>query len=219
MSQAPISFSPHAPRLEGIEAGIGAVNLETAAQIESRTINKPDWAGCNGYRATLDSVIITDASLSGAILKDSGWMDVRLTGGEASGCTLVRSTLRRLDVRHIRATGFDLAEAELRDVQFVDCKINMANMRYAKLKKVIFEGCVLDDLDLTGAELDQVIIRGCQAARVDFSGAKCKAVDLRGTTLTSLKGLLGLRGATLSIAQLMELAPNMAAELGLIIAE
>ena len=61
--------------------------------------------------------------------------------------------------------------------------------------RVTFVDCTVDELDITGATLT--------------------AVDLSGARLRSLIGVESLRGAIIGEGQLLDLAPLLAAQLGL----
>ena len=67
--------------------------------------------------------------------------------------------------------------------------------RTANLRSVGFVDCSIDELNVAGATLSDV--------------------DLSGATLHKLIGVESLRGAIVSEAQLTDLAPILAAELGL----
>ena len=55
--------------------------------------------------------------------------------------------------------------------------------------------------------------------RADFSGATLDKVDLRGAQLDITAGFESLRGALMSTAQLMSLAPVLAEQLGIQISD
>ena len=73
----------------------------------------------------------------------------------------------------------------------------------------------IGDLDLAGATVTRLRTRGTTIRRLDASEARLKDVDLRGIDLAEVEGAAGLRGATVSTAQLHGLAGGMAAALGI----
>ena len=75
------------------------------------------------------------------------------------------------------------------------------------------------EADFGGASLTRVTFEGCQLVEPDFSGARLEAVDLSGADLRAPKGVTSLAGATISSAQLMELAPVFATQLGISVAD
>ena len=79
----------------------------------------------------------------------------------------------------------------------------------------MFEGCVLAEPDFGERELERVEFRDCVLKRVDFSGVRMTDVDLRTVAeLDIARGVDRLAGAVISSAQLLELAPAFAAQIG-----
>jgi uncharacterized protein YjbI with pentapeptide repeats len=89
------------------------------------------------------------------------------------------------------------------------------NLRGAALEDVVFEDCVLRDVDLAGARLTRVSLVGCRTERLDLTKATLAEVDLRGAEVGIARGLDRLGGAILDIGQVLELAPTLAAHLGI----
>jgi len=61
---------------------------------------------------------------------------------------------------------------------------------------------------------DQVLVGG-GVEELAVSGARLTDFDLSGARLSSIRGIESLRGATISAAQMLDLAPLLAAHLGL----
>ncbi len=93
--------------------------------------------------------------------------------------------------------------------------LDAVNLRGAVLEDVTFEDCVLRDVDLGGARLSRVRFAGCRIERLDLSSATLSRVDLRGAQFTLARGYDRLGGAILDIGQVLELAPALAAQLGI----
>jgi len=106
----------------------------------------------------------------------------------------------------------------VRRVHFDQVKLDAVNFRGAALIDVVFTDCLLREVDFGGAKLTRVRFPGCTFEEADFSRAKLADVDLRGARLHFKAGLDALRGATIDGGQLVELAPALAAHLGLKIA-
>jgi uncharacterized protein YjbI with pentapeptide repeats len=58
-------------------------------------------------------------------------------------------------------------------------------------------------------------LHNCRIGTLNVGGAKLKDVDLRSSDFLAIHGLEGLRGATIDDTQLSQLAPLLAAHLGL----
>jgi uncharacterized protein YjbI with pentapeptide repeats len=100
-------------------------------------------------------------------------------------------------------------------VRFTGGLLDVVNLRGAVLEDVVFEDCRLREVDLGGARLTRVSFPGCRLERLDLTKATLSAVDLRGAELDVARGLDRLGGAILDIGQVLDLAPALAAQLGI----
>ncbi|MEV0355266.1 pentapeptide repeat-containing protein [Nocardia sp. NPDC050697] len=138
-----------------------------------------------------------NTDLTGTAMAESSWQDVELVESVLAGAELIGARLRR--------------------VTFEGCKLDGANFRSAQLREVTFRDCVLRDVDLGGAKLSGVTFPG---SRVEFAlrDTTLEKVDLReAASITVTEGVPALRGATISRTQLFELAPLLAASIGLLV--
>ena len=69
-------------------------------------------------------------------------------------------------------------------------------------------------MDARGATLREVRFRDCSINELNVTEARLAKVDLSGARLSSLIGVDNLRGAIINHAQLLDLAPQLAAQLG-----
>lgn len=117
-----------------------------------------------------------------------------------------------------RLGGVQLHGSVLERVLIRGGKIDYLNLRKARLKDVVFDGCVLVEADFGGAVLERVSFRDCVLKQVDFTAAHMRDVDLReATELDIFRGVDRLAGAVISPAQLFELAPAFAAQVGVLV--
>jgi uncharacterized protein YjbI with pentapeptide repeats len=93
------------------------------------------------------------------------------------------------------------------------------NLRGAELTDVTFDDCDLRDADFAGATLTRTAFPGSRLAKADFTGATMDATDLRGAELGIIIDHGSLRGATISTAQLVLLAPVLAETLGITVSD
>lgn len=150
---------------------------------------------CNLRRASLSGSEVRNAQVALADLAESQWTHVEVTGSVFAGA--------------------DLSAAQLRWVTFRSCKLDAVNLRYAQLAHVRFEQCLLRDVDLAAARLTSVSFPGSQIRGLRLGAATLSQVDFRDAELDIRQGYGALRGAIIDGAQLIELAPGLAAELGL----
>ena len=146
-------------------------------------------------RSRLSDVWLRDVRLLSADLAESTWLDATFLGCAAAGIQAFDSGLRR--------------------VVFHECKLDSVNFRGAALTDVAFENCLLRDVDFGGATLKRARFPGSTLTRADFSRATLEKVDLRGAELDITAGYESLRGAIISPAQLMSIAPVLARQLGI----
>jgi uncharacterized protein YjbI with pentapeptide repeats len=207
-----------APRIDPVHLGdltdgdpgdlAGSADLESLRYSALR-LDALDLGG-----ARLDGVELVDVAADETDLRGARFNEVRC---ERVSLPVVRAA--RTDWRDVEVSGrlgsVEAYEAQWRGVHVVGAKISYLNLRAAELLDVAFTDCVVEELDLQGAEATRLRFTGTTIARLDVRGARLKDVDLRGATLEVLDGLGDLRGATVSPAQLMLLAPLFADHVGL----
>ncbi|WP_405490430.1 pentapeptide repeat-containing protein [Streptomyces sp. NBC_00096] len=199
------------PELMAWEGG----GLEPDGDYDGLELVDEDFAGQDGRGArfmdcALRRCVLDEADLAKARILDSVLDGVRGVGTDLSG-----ASLRDVELLDARLGGVQLHGAVLERVLVRGGKIDYLNLRTARLKDVVFEGCVLVEPDFGGAVLERVEFRDCVVRGAEFTGARMAEVDLRGAELGIARGVEALAGAVISPAQLFELAPAMAAQLGL----
>ncbi|MFE5816772.1 pentapeptide repeat-containing protein [Streptomyces sp. NPDC056479] len=199
------------PALEPYRDG----QLEPDGDYDSLEFREEDLTGQNGRGARF-----MDCALKGCVLDETGLhhariLDSVLTAPRGVGTDLAESTLRDVELTDARLGGVQLHGAVLERVVIRGGKIDYLNMRKARLRDVVFEGCVLVEPDFGGARLERVEFTDCALKGVDLTGATLADVDLRGAAeLEIARGVDRLAGAVISTAQLLDLAPVLAAQMG-----
>ncbi|UQX02258.1 pentapeptide repeat-containing protein [Streptomyces sp. RerS4] len=174
-----------------------------------------DLAGQQGAGARFMDCALRRCGLDGAGLGKARILDSVLEGVRGVGTDLSGASLRDVELVEARLGGAQLHGAVLERVLVRGGKIDYLNLRMARLRDVVFEGCVLVEPDFGGAVLERVELRGCVVREADFTGARMAEVDLRGAAeLGIARGVEALAGAVISSGQLFELAPALAARVG-----
>ncbi|MEU9255110.1 pentapeptide repeat-containing protein [Streptomyces sp. NPDC048270] len=174
-----------------------------------------DLAGQEGVGARFMDCALRRCALDEAGLGKARFLDSLLDGVRGVGTDLAGASLRDVELVDARLGGVQMHGAVLERVVVRGGKIDYLNLREARLRDVVFEGCVLVEPDFAGAVLERVEFRDCVVRGADFGQVRMSDVDLRGVAeLTLARGLEGLAGAVISPAQLLDLAPAMAAQLG-----
>src|SRR3954469_25472325 len=136
--------------------------------------------------------------------------DLRISEWDASGSTWSEVVLRTCRVGALVAP-----DAGLSDLTVEGGRLDYVNLRMAKLARVQFLGCSIGELDLGGAELRDVRFVDCELTTLVVRGARLSEVDLRGAEVGAVEGVGDLAGAVVSRSQLVQLAPALAAHVGI----
>ena len=153
--------------------------------------------------ASVDRLDISGATLVDVRSRASGprrWPDA-VRGCAASGSPAGIGTL-------------DLADAELDEVELRGIRIDYLALGGARAADLLVSGCTIGTLDVPQATPDARRVRRFEGGRGRHGGLRAEHLDLRGLDISYLE-LASLRGATLSARQVEQLAPALAAALGI----
>jgi uncharacterized protein YjbI with pentapeptide repeats len=184
--------------------GLAFADVDTPAlELDQSSLRSCDLAMVSAEEANLRGTLLRDTVLTRPALTvvrawHGRWHSVRISGG--------------------RVGALEAYDSEWRSVHFVSCKLNFVNLRGAELLDVKFTGCQIDDLDLVEATVRRTSFEETQVRRLNVQNAELRDVDLRGARYEQIDGIASLRGATVSGAQLAELAPLLADEAGIVVA-
>lgn len=163
------------------------------------------FLACRIVRCDMDGLVLARARLAECLVEDARGADVDLADG-----TWRDTILDGARIGAMRAAG-----ATWDDVRVRASRANLLDLRGARLANVVLEDCVIDELDLGGVDARWLRLERCVVERLVVDGARLADVDLSGARLGTVQGIDGLRGATLDTAQLLALAPQLAAFLGI----
>jgi uncharacterized protein YjbI with pentapeptide repeats len=204
-----VSLPPLRPQVPGRD-GVGPDGDHDGVGFEDIDLGGSDGAGST----------FLDCGLYGCSLDDARWGRVRLLdsvldGVSGVGTDLSGAQLRDVELLDVRLGGSQVHGARLSRVLVRGGKIDFLNLRQATLLDVTFDNCVLIEPDFGGATLERVSFSGCVLRGADFTQATLTDVDLRDAAELDIAAGVGrLAGAVISSAQLMDLAPAFAAEIG-----
>lgn len=213
---------PRPPRLHPVRlSGLEAVGPQVVAEgddlddVEVRGLRTTvlEWTG----RRRLSGSLLADLAADEWHARAASFADSVLDAVAVVALSAADSGWRRVEVRGSRLGSAELHGADLRNVTVGHCKLGYVNLRGARLTDVSFGDCLIDELDVGGATLERVAFPGTRIGRLLAPGARLRDVDLRGARLDDLEGVDGLRGATVSLDQLLDLAPMLAARLGILV--
>ncbi|MET9445873.1 pentapeptide repeat-containing protein [Streptomyces cinerochromogenes] len=194
----------------------GEGELEPDGDYDGVEFRELDLGGQEGAGARFMDCALTGCAVDGTALGRARVLDSVLTGLRGVGTQFAEATFRDVELVDARLGGVQLHGAVLERVVVRGGKIDYLNLREARLKDVVFESCVLVEPDFAGARMERVEFVDCAVRGADFGGATLKDVDLRGAApLEVTRGLDRLSGAVISTGQLLDLAPVLAAALGI----
>ncbi len=152
-----------------------------------------------------------------AMLEKMRLLDCVLSRCDFTAAQLPEASWQRATVLDSRATGLQLQQSSLQDCSFQNSKLDLANFRFAKLKNVAFADCDLSEADFYQATLANVTFKNCVLAKTQFSGAKLVHADFRQSDIGAILGIESFGGAIIDTAQLMHIAPLLAASFKIIV--
>jgi fluoroquinolone resistance protein len=184
--------------------------------IEYARVAGADLGGVSAAGGRIVGSVVGDVSLAGARLRSLALTDVIAHDLDASNADWTGAQLRRVVFERCRLTGVGFAELDAADVVFRSCTLDLASFRGARIERATFEQCRFDEADFSGAWLKEVRFAASQLRRVELEQVTLSGVDFRGSELADPGGdPLALRGAIVDSLQLIDLAPLLAARLGI----
>jgi uncharacterized protein YjbI with pentapeptide repeats len=184
--------------LEFADLDLGGQDATDATFLECR-LHRCRLEGAVMRRVRITESLLSDLHGASVDFADSIWRDTHVSGGRLGAVSLVGARWNGVRVR--------------------GSHLGFVNLAGAHLDDVVFEGCEIDGLDVRTAELHAVTFVDCRLDELNVSGATLSDVDLSGARLRTLVGVESLRGATVSHEQLVDLAPLLAAQVGLQVRE
>jgi uncharacterized protein YjbI with pentapeptide repeats len=181
-----------------------------------------------------DGILFSDLDFSGQDAGDAKFLECHIERCGVDGLVLRRARIVDSLITEIHGASVDLGNSSLRDSQMVGGRLGVLTLTGATLKCVRVKGMKLGFVNLAGSRVEDVVFEGCEIGAVDVGAARLHTVsfvdctvhelnvseatlvkvDVSGAELSSLIGIENLRGAIISHEQLLDLAPLLAAQLG-----
>jgi uncharacterized protein YjbI with pentapeptide repeats len=176
-----------------------------------------DLTGTDLTGIVLDGCELVDAVLTDVVLERARLVETIVEHATAPSLRAARSTLREVRIENCRFGAAEFFDADWDRVEILGSRIDYLGLPSARLQDVRFKDCTIGELDLRGATVARVALEACRLGTVSVAEARLDALDLRGAEPDRIDGILGLRGAIFSDAQLPRLAPLLAEALGITI--
>ena len=164
--------------------------------------------------ATLEQCVVT-ADAGTIDMTGADVMDVDFTGIRAASLKLRDAGIRRVRITGGRIGTLDLSTTRIAELELRDLRIDYLNLGAAKATDILIADCTIRALDVPQAQLTRVRFDDCRSDEVDPRGLRAKDVDLRGLDALAFIDTNSLRGVTLTTFQVQQLAPILAAGVGI----
>ncbi|WP_460795080.1 pentapeptide repeat-containing protein [Microbacterium sp. GXF0217] len=164
--------------------------------------------------ATLEQCVVT-ADADTIDMTGADVMDVDITGIRAASFTLRNAGIRRVRISSGRIGTLDLSTTRIAELELRDLHIDYLTLGAAKAIDVLIADCTIRALDVPQAQLTRVRFVDCRSDEVDPRGLRANDVDLRGLDASAFIDTNSLRGVTLTTFQVQQLAPVLAAGVGI----
>jgi uncharacterized protein YjbI with pentapeptide repeats len=205
---------PSTLALEGL-VSTGADALEPGADLEGADFADVDLGGRDATGASLDGCRLVRCELDGLQLTRARIRHTLLDDVRASDLRLGDATLDEVLVTGSRIGAISASGAEWREVRLRATRSNLVDLRGTTLANVVLEECVIDDLDLSGSDVRGMRLPGTTIATLTVEEARLQELDLTGARIAAVRGVGSLRGTAVTTGQLLDLAPLLAAHLGI----
>lgn len=212
MAPRELADLPYAAALTPHSGGLAADGAYDTVRFSELAFDQPRARNARFLECAFTQVSFHGGQLRGARFGDVWLRDVRLTGVDLAETSWLDATVIRGAAAGVSAFG-----AQLRRVAFHGCKLDSVNFRGASLTEVSFDECLLRHVDFAGAKLTRTVFTRSRLVESDFTGVTLDRVDLRGAELGIIIGPDSLRGATITAAQLADVAPLIAENLGIVV--
>ncbi|MEU5841928.1 pentapeptide repeat-containing protein [Rhodococcus sp. NPDC047139] len=207
------------PRIDAPDLGV-LIDADGDELLAHETFENNRYTNIELSQRDLTGIILSQCALSAPIVAGSDLTSARLRDTlfermQAPNLFAPRSSLHRVRIQDSRIGAMDLFDADLRSVSVTDSKLGLVNLRAATGRDVLFRGCIIDELDMGGGTFTRVAFEDCSVGVLDVDRASLDQVDLRGLRIGTIRKPGGMKGATISAHQAVELAGQFAAHLGL----
>jgi uncharacterized protein YjbI with pentapeptide repeats len=190
--------------------------LEAELDLDDALVDGGDYTGLVAD-GTIAASIIQGVDLSRAKLGPLTLSNVSLRQVDLSNASLQRLTARRTEWRTCRAIGLRVSFDHASDLSIMDCRLDYATIHLEKVKGgAVFTGCSFRETTI-GGDLSNTRFVDCDFIETEFRATRATKCDFRSSRLLSARGLLSLRGATISSEQAVSACLLIAAEAGLIV--
>lgn len=167
-------------------------------------------------RVTLEDCAIIGSRIIAGRHTEIRILASQIRSSDLSGLSITQGCIRSrfLDCK---LTAASFGGGRLQDVHLVECLLSETSLRLSTVRRTELHDCRVLDVDLTNSVLEDVCFAGSSISAMDLSKASCSRVDFTMVKELSVKRASDLSGCTVSTAQVLGLALQLANEGGLLV--
>jgi uncharacterized protein YjbI with pentapeptide repeats len=201
---------PFAAALTPHEAALATGEAYDGAHFDADVLQDENGSGSHFLECALTGMTVQDCTLTRAQFADVWLHDTRMLS-----TSLARTSWRDVTLTGVVMAGVEMFDSMLRRVRFERCKLDSVNFRAADLTDVVFDNCMMRNVDFTEAKITRTAFPESRLEASTLVKVTLNKVDLRGATLGITVDPTCLRGAIVTTAQLLDLAPLLAESIGI----
>ncbi|MGO4487464.1 pentapeptide repeat-containing protein [Microbacterium sp. 2RAF4] len=210
------SDSPASPRVTAPDLP-PVLEPALAARSADLVAARLDLAGTVDLAYSTVEQCVVSADADAVDLTGASVVDVDMSGVRIASLRMRDAGVRRVRINGGRIGTLDLSEAHVSELDLRDVRIDYLNLGAAKVTDLEITGCAIRTIDMPRAELTRVRFTSTSSDEVDPRGMRAKDLDLRGLDALGYLDANSLRGATLTSFQVQQLAPVLAAGIGILV--
>jgi uncharacterized protein YjbI with pentapeptide repeats len=156
----------------------------------------------------------------GTPLEDEKINNTEFRGVDLSTHRWEKVILSRVVFTGSRMMGHTVEDLTLSDVLFEGCQFDYAVFNKLRVKEsVAFINCRFREAVFSGGDIGGAVFDDCAFQGTEFDSVRMKNTDIRGSEISGISGIVSLKGAKVSEAQLPNLFDSFAEELELKVSE
>jgi len=168
-----------------------------------------------------ERVTLEDCAIVGSRIIAGRHTEIRIVAShirssDLSGLSITQGCIRSR-LLDCKLTAASFGGGRLQDVQLVECLLNETSLRLSTVRRAEVHDCRVVDVDLTNSVLEDTCFAGSSISAMDLAKASCSRVDFTMAKELDVKRASDLSGCTVTTAQVLGLAVQLANEGGLVV--
>jgi len=190
-------------------------DLVGRAVLDGVRLDGADLSGVSVAQVRMLECALVDCTADSAELPGVTRVDVYVGGLKAETLSFKGSDWRDATWAEMRVGALLVDGGELTDVTIRDSRIDLESLRGTRIRRLTLSNCRVDTLDVSMATIDDLAVVGGSVGELLSDGARMARLDVSDTALGAIGHPASLRGLVLSKAQIDDIAPALAAHLGI----